>query len=573
MIRTMPRDTPPNPRLAVPHTEAGTPPTRETSGNDITPSDQGRANDSEAFTCEGAAHHEPVAPCLIRPRVDHTAAALIASLFIPCFYLYIAASGTSMLVLALPGLAALIAWLVTVVLRSIRPHADRIDAAPTRRRELCMLAIAALYAVFVFFLFPVLFMLLYVGQRGPPRTSFQTIIMLMPFLGAPCIMLGTYLLLCAMLRRKGNAPHCGHCNYELHLPPPPRCPECGRQPSRKHPLTIGAPSRSPGALLPGVAFTALSLLLLTPWLQPPPAATRLAPTPVLLWQAASGSAWATDEAWDELASRQVTAIEHNRLFGIMLRQFVQGSTWEGSTRVAADWLADQIENGTLTPDQLARMDEAVFAGRRNDRHERFWEIYFDQPLSPSRRGTIFESVADAIERGNPNNTLSRFGAEWLASELHHDRLSRSQRTRLVDIAFDLRIHVSTDPDNHGRLEVHLSHHTAFEQAAGGLQIGTEVLSARIDDEPISPENRWLHYARETGTVPVTTHALDELDTMRDTLTVEVEAVSILLHGRAAHLPLRPHLLQIDDDGEPILPDGTLLHRRVTLTETFANPAR
>lgn len=57
------------------------------------------------------------------------------------------------------------------------------------------------------------------------------------------------------------------------------------------------------------------------------------------------------------------------------------------------------------------------------------------------------------------------------------------------------------------------------------------------------------------------------DTRR--ITIEADVVMLLLPDTTSI----PEQIDLDDNGEPILPDDTLLYRRLTLTETVDNPAR
>lgn len=139
-------------------------------------------------------------------------------------------------------------------------------------------------------------------------------------LGVACVLLGLVLLDRGFRRsRRGTAPHCRKCGYNLTGLPSNRCPECGTVVTAKT-VVLGERRRRLALILPGLVACALASGPFyqfghdVDWYQ-------LRPTP---WVASDlqSSDWSLDwRAWDELKRRaKVRRLPHSQLVDICLKE-------------------------------------------------------------------------------------------------------------------------------------------------------------------------------------------------------------------------------------------------------------
>ncbi len=181
--------------------------------------------------------------------------------------------------------------------------------------------------------------------------------------GLPCFFLtllpllvsvGVYLLVTGLRpRRRGTAPHCGRCGYNLTGLSSERCPECGMSLIAGS-IVQGEGRRNPRRVAAGFLCLAPAAVLL------------IAPLRTVDWYSWSPTSWLISDlqgprairAWNEIDRRRKTGklsqVHRARLVGLGLKRQI-AATSTPIDEMLLDLLGEWAIEGTLTQQQLKQL--------------------------------------------------------------------------------------------------------------------------------------------------------------------------------------------------------------------------
>jgi hypothetical protein len=169
-------------------------------------------------------------------------------------------------------------------------------------------------------------------------------------------------------RRRGDAPHCRRCDYELTANLSGRCPECGRELSARRATIRGARRRRTGVALAGVALLALAVLVAYPWASRAVRETdwyQQKPTAWVLHDLDAADTKTRDRAYGEILRREnaVVLSEENRgaFIDHLLGAYARDSQKLPEPMLKA--LAERINDNQLTNDQRERFFATAFSSK------------------------------------------------------------------------------------------------------------------------------------------------------------------------------------------------------------------
>lgn len=210
--------------------------------------------------------------------------------------------------------------------------------------------------------------------------------------------------------------------------------------------------------------------------------------------------------------------------------------------------------------------------------EELWKDLTSRQLSPPERERLADTMLERLEMDDFRLYLYMQDplVAWLLNEVTNARLNDEQTGRLAETLADASLSTKISTRRRSRRagwDVDLRHRVSVGYNASAIR-SVHTLSLRINGESIDVERARL----STHTPEV--HRIVTLDPSdlppTDSLSIEVDAIMLLLPRPGPQLSLHHpiyHPIEIDEEGDPILPDDTLLYRRVALTETVDHPAR
>lgn len=195
--------------------------------------------------------------------------------------------------------------------------------------------------------------------------------------------------------------------------------------------------------------------------------------------------------------------------------------------------------------------------------DRLWNELTTRELSDAQKDALVQAFVEQWD----SPFAHRIGLDWVADALSRDALSDSAKESLADALFDFRL-ILPEQVTPGE-PIHIQVRRARWMLTSNFSDLLGIAELTANGQPIRPRSRSRSLL--SADRPMLIAVLAPPDPEHP----EERPITIRLVADAVIVPMqqRPRQLEYDRDGDPILPDNTLLHRRVTLTATVQHPSR